>query len=262
MILVKTVIADFIAAWNMLSDRALPRIPGPLGTGKATSAGVLVCFPLIGLVSGFLTVAVALLAQMCMSRFAGAFVFMLLAGAVLWFKDSGRGLSMLISYAARRFSGMTSSRALDAASPGMENSLGSPMVMMFSAVGIVALLGMLFALFYRGAALWFPAVLTADALVQARLCLLTDRRTGSPFLRNTAPGDMLYLAAAGIAAAVLMLVIFPRIAAFGAAVIVWVWFWRELPESPELKSGIAADWISLWGFWAAVLMLICGMGLL
>ena len=262
MIQVKDVAADFTAAWNMLSDRPLPKISGPLGGGKATSGGILVCFPLIGLVSGFLTVGIASLFQACLSRFAGAFVFMLLAGAVLWFKDSGRGLSMLISYAARRLSGMESFRALDAASPRMEVSLGSPAVMMFSAVGLVATLGMLFALFYRGAGLWFPALLTADAFVQARLCLLPDRRTGNPFIRSSDPREISCLAAAGIASAVLMLVIFPQIAALGAVVIVWVWFWRELPEKADFRQGIASDWISLWGFLAAVLMLICGMGLL
>ncbi len=262
MILVKTVIADFIAAWNMLSDRALPGISRSLGGGKATSGGILVCFPLIGLVLGFLTVGIALLFQACLSRFAGAFIFMLLAGAVLWIKDSGRGLSMFISYAARRLSGMESSRAYETASPRMEVSLGSPVVMMFSAVGIVGALGMLFALFYRGAGLWFPALLTADALVQARLCLLPDRRTGRPFLRSSDPREISCLAAAGIFSAVLMLVIFPRIAALGAIVIIWVWFWRELPERTDFEQGIASDWISLWGFWAAVLMLICGMGLL
>lgn len=262
MIQVRNFIADFIAAWNMLSDRPLPAAAGALGSGKTTSGGILACFPLIGMVLGLLTTGIAVLAQSCLSRFAGAFLFMLLAGALLWFKDSGRGLSMLISYAARRFSGMAGSRALDAASPRMENSLGSPAVMMFSAVGIVAMLGMLFALFYRGAGLWFPAILTADALVQARLCLLPDRQTGSPFLRSSGSQELFSLAVAGIAAAVIMLILFPRIAALGAVVIVWVWFWRELPESADFKSGIASDWISLWGFWAAVIMLICGMGLL
>ena len=261
MILVRNFIADFVAAWNMLVDRPLPKIAGPLGAGKAAPGGVLICFPLTGLVLGFLTTGIASLAQTCLSRFAGAFVFMLLAGALLLFKDSGRGLSMLVSYASLRLAGMESFRALGSASPRMEDSLRSPVVMMFSAVGIAATLGMLFALFYRGAGLWFPAVLTADAFVQARFCLLSDR-TGRPFLRSAGPRESLYLAVAGIAAAVLMLVIFPRIAALGAIIIIWVWFWRELPESGDFKQGIAPDWISLWGFWAAMLMLVCGMGLL
>ena len=262
MIQVKNCIADFTAAWNMLVDRPLPRIAGPLGKGRATSGGVLICFPLIGLVLGFLTVWIASLLQMCLSPFAGAFVFTLLAGALLWIKDSGRGLAMFISYAARRLSGMESSQALETASPRMEISLGSPVVMMFSAVGIVAMLGMLFALFYRGAGSWFPAILTADAFVQARLCLLPGRRTGQPLLRTHGTREICTLAVAGIASALLMLLIFPRIAALGAVVIIWVWFWRELPESEGFRRGIAPDWISLWGFWAAVLMLVCGMGLL
>ena len=235
MILVKAFLADFIAAWNMLADRPLPAIPGPLGTGRTTPGGILLCFPLIGLAAGFLTVGIALLVQTFLSRFAGAFVFMLLAGMLFWIKDSGRGLAMLISYASRRLSGMESSRALDSASSRMEDSLGSPAVMMFSAVGIVAMLGMLFALFYRGAGLWFPAILTADTFVQARLCLLPDRRTREPFLRIPGPREQLFLAVAGIAAAVLMLIIFPRIAALGAVIIVWVWFWRELPDSGQSR---------------------------
>ena len=116
-------------------------------------------------------------------------------------------------------------------------------------------------LFYRGAGFWLAAVTGADALVQGRLCLEPDRRTRLPFIRATRD-EWNYLAASGIMIGIVLLLIFPAIASFGAMVVVWVWFWRELPGAGELEGGLTSQWITMYGFWAAVVTLLCGMGLL
>ena len=135
-------------------------------------------------------------------------------------------------------------------------------VMMFAAmIFMMFIVGMLFLLFFRGCGFWFAAVGAADAFVQGRLGLENDRRTRLPFIRAPKNG-INYLAASGIVIALVMLLAFPAVASLGAIVVLWVWFWRELPRAGEFEGGLASEWITMYGFWAAVLTLLCGMGLL
>ena len=260
---VKKTIAAFIAAWDMLVDHPLPKISGPLGKKSKVSPGlVLLFFPVTGLVIGLLPLLAGGFAHLIFNRFAGAFVFAFLGAVIFWYKDSGRSISMLISYAAARISGLSAADALENADSSLGNVLKNPVILMFAVVGQVLVLAMLFALYWGGAGLWLPAVFAADTFVQGRLCLEPDRNSGRAFIRTAEPEGRSFLAGAGLVIALAALLVFPRIAALGAFVVIWVWFWRELPESADFKQGIAPDWISLWGFWAAVLMLVCGMGLL
>ncbi|MBO5792970.1 MAG: hypothetical protein J6S54_10950 [Lentisphaeria bacterium] len=258
---IKSVIAAFIASWGMISDYTLPQAVIAPFRMQIPSTTVLVCFPLCGALAGLLALLPALLLGGIFNRFAGALLFTLTGAFLLFFKDSGRGLSLLVSYVTTRLSGAPPAIAFQHCSCRLSDVLKNPVVMLLTGIFVIAVLGMLFALFYRGAGLWLAAISAADAIVQARLCLEPDRNSKISFIRIARGGER-YLAVSSLILAVIMLSIFPRVAALGAMVVLWVWFWRELPGSNEFSNGLSADWITLSGFWAAVLTLLCGMGML
>lgn len=259
---VKVSAAALIAAWGMLVDQPLPKwLVAPFKNMRIPTEKVLLAFPFAGVLIAAVPLIIGGVVSIIFNRMAGGLCFALLGGTVLLFKDSGRGIALLLSYAAKRISGTTASDALEECDHHIENVLRNPLLMFAAVILSVVLLCMLFALFFCGAGVWFASVLAADALVQGRLCLKNSRSTGVPFIFVPAERSYLLAVSGGIIA-VLSLIIFPKIAALGAVVIVWVWFWRELPESDEFSRNLDADWITLCGFWAAVLMLLCGMGLL
>ena len=258
---VRSVIAAFIASWGMISDYTLPKSLIAPFRMQIPSTTVLFCFPLCGALAGLIALLPGVLLSIFFSHFAGALVFAFAAAFLLYFKDSGRGLALLVSYISIRLSGAPPAIAFQHCDNRLSEVLKNPVVMLLSVISVIIVLGMLFALFYRGAGLWFAAVAAADALVQARLCLEPDRNSKIPFIR-VAKGGEKYLAFSALLLAIVMLCIFPRVAALGAIVVLWVWFWRELPGIEEFGSGLSSDWITMCGFWAALLTLLCGMGLL
>lgn len=258
---IRTLVAAFIVSWSMISDYALPgSLIAPFRM-RVPSRTVLFCFPLCGALAGIAALLPALIVNMFFNRFAGALVFSLTGACWLYFKDSGRGFALLISYITSRFSGVPSSIAFQRCESRLSEVLKNPVVMLLAGISVIFVLGMLFALYFCGAGFWFVTVCAADALIQARLCLETDRNTQLPFIR-IARGDEKYLGASALLLAIVMLAFFPKIAAMGAIIVLWVWFWRELPGIDEFRSGLSPDWITLSGFWAALLTLLCGMGLI
>lgn len=258
---VRRTVAAFIASWGMISDYPLPRFAVDPFRMQIPSTTVLFCFPLTGALAGAIPYGLALLAACFFNNLAGALIFTILGGLFFFFKDSGRGLALLVSYIAARIGGNAPVSALQHSRSNLNEVLRDPVVLLLSVVGVIVVLGMLFALFYSGAGAWFMAVCAADALVQARLCLENDRNTGLPFIRSPRNG-INHLAGSGIILGVLSILIFPKVAALGAVVILWVWFWRELPAADEFRAGLSSDWITMYGFWAGILTLLCGMGLL
>ncbi|MBR7139237.1 MAG: hypothetical protein IKD44_06795 [Lentisphaeria bacterium] len=258
---IRSAVAAFIASWGMISDYTLPKAVIAPFRMQIPSKTVLFCFPFCGALAGVLALLPALLIGSFFNRFAGALVFTLAGALLLFFKDSGRGLALLVSYVGTRFSGSPPALAFQHCDNRLSEVLKNPVVMLMTGIFVIIVLGMLFALFYRGAGFWFIAVSAADAVVQARLCLEPDRNTKIPFIRIAKGGEK-YLAVSSLILALIMMCVFPKVAALGAFVVLWVWFWRELPGINEFSSGLSSDWITLGGFWAAVLTLLCGMGML
>ncbi len=257
----RSVIAAFIISLGMMSDYTLPKSLIAPFRMQIPSTRVLFCFPLCGALAGLAALLPGVLVSIFFNHFAGALIFSLAGACWLYFKDSGRGLALLFSYFSSRLSGAPPAIALQHCDNRLSEVLKNPLIMMLCIISVILVLGMLFALFYRGAGVWFAAVAAADALVQARLCLEPDRNTALPFIR-VAPGGERSLAFSAVLLAVVMLCIFPKVATLGAIVVLWVWFWRELPGIEEFRSGLSSDWITMCGFWAALLTLLCGMGLL
>lgn len=254
-------VAAMIAAWGLISDYQLPaKVVAPFRM-MVPAAKVLFCLPLAPAAAAILVWIIAGCASLILNPVAGAIVFAVLGGTLFFFKDSGSGFSLLLSYAGARLSGEEPVVALGRADSRLGEQLKNPVMMFASVIFMIFILGMLFLLFFRGAGFWFAAVVAADGLVQGRLCLENDRHTGMPFIRAPRNG-IRYLAASGIIMALVMLAVFPAIASLGAIVVLWVWFWRELPGSVEFEGGLTSEWITMYGFWASVLTLLCGMGLL
>ena len=258
---IRSVIAPFLAAWGILSDYQLPgRIIAPFRM-MVPANNVLFCLPLTGVLAALIPFLTAWIVSVVFNRTAGAVVFALLGGTLFLFKDSGRGFAFLLSYAGARISGDAPVSALVKGETRLGEVLRNPLMMLAAVIAIIFILAMLTGLFFCGKGFWLTAVLGADAFVQARLGLEIDRQTQMPFIRTSGKG-IKYLAAGGIITALMELILFPGIASLGAMVILWVWFWRELPRAEEFREGLSSDWISMYGFWAGILTLLCGMGLL
>ncbi|MBE6384439.1 MAG: hypothetical protein E7048_02105 [Lentisphaerae bacterium] len=258
---VKFAIAALLGSWDLISDYPLPgRIIAPFRKTVSAKA-ILFCLPLAGALAAILVWIPACLVSMILNRVAGALFFAVAGGLLFFFKDSGSGFSLFLSYVAARLSGEAPVVALERTESRFTEILKNPVMMFTTLIFMILVLGMLFLLFYRGAGFWLAAVTGADAFVQGRLCLEPNRQTKLPFIRASRDG-INYLAASGIGLAVVQLLIFPSIASLGAMVVLWVWFWRELPGAGEFESGLTSQWITMYGFWAAVLTLLCGMGLL
>ena len=258
---IRTAVAALIASWGLISDFQLPRSFVEHFRMKVPAVNVLVCMPWVGMLAGFLVFLAGVLIRGIFNPSAGA-LFFALAGPLLFFlKDSGRGFSLLLSYAGKRFSGEPPVSALNRADSRLTELLKNPVMLLVAVIIVVLVLGMLFMLFFRGAGFWLAAVIGADALIQARLCLEPDRNTRMAFLHTAGKGKS-RLGTSAVLAALLMLICFPAVAALGAIVILWVWFWRELPGSGEFQDGWSADWITMYGFGGSLITLLCGMGLL
>ena len=258
---IKNVIAAMIAGWGLISDYQLPeRVIAPFRM-KIPSGRVLFCLPFAGVAAAMLVLIAAWSVSLIFSKVAGAIIFTIAGGALFFFKDSGSGFALLLSYAGARLKGEAPVVALGRSNASLGDVLRTPAMMLAAVIFMIFILGMLFLLFFRGAGFWFAAVIAADAFVQGRLCLENDRYTKLPFIRAPENG-INYLALSGVIIAVIMLMVFPAIASLGAIVVLWVWFWRELPRAGEFEEGLTSDWITMYGFWASVLTLLCGMGLL
>ena len=258
---IRSLITPFLAAWGIISDYQLPgRIIAPFRM-MVPANNVLFCLPLTGVLAACLPFLTAWIVSIIFNRTAGAVVFAPLGGILFFLKDSGRGFAFLLSYAGARISGEMPVSALGKGDTRLGEVLKNPLMMLSAVILIIFVLAVLSGLFFCGKGFWFTAVIGADAFVQARLGLEIDRQTQMPFIRTSGKG-INYLAASGIIVGVAELIFFPGIAALGAIVILWVWFWRELPRAEEFREGLSSDWISMYGFWAAMLTLLCGMGLL
>ena len=258
---IRNAVAAMIASWGLISDYQLPTSVIAPFRMKVPTTRVLFCLPLAGAFAALLVWIAAGCVSLLFNRVAGAIAFTVAGGALLFFKDSGSGFSLLLSYAGSRLKGEEPVVALGRSDSSLGDVLRTPVMMLAAVICMIFILGMLFLLFFRGAGFWFVAVAAADAFVQGRLCLENDRNTHLPFIRAPRNG-INYLAASGIILALVMLMVFPAIASLGAIVVLWVWFWRELPGAGEFEEGLTSEWITMYGFFASVLTLLCGMGLL
>ena len=90
--------AGWIAAWRMLTDFPLPKAAERYEDSKVSAARTLGAFPLLGALCGALIAVVGWLVAVLSNRFAGAAVFAMLSVLFMIGKDSGRALTLLVSW--------------------------------------------------------------------------------------------------------------------------------------------------------------------
>lgn len=90
--------AGWIAAWRMLTDFPLPAAAERYEESKVSATGMLIAFPLLGAFCGALIAVAGWLVTVLSNRFAGAAVFAMLSVFFMIGKDSGRALTLLVSW--------------------------------------------------------------------------------------------------------------------------------------------------------------------
>lgn len=213
---IKIAAAAVIAAWGILVDCRLPQwLTAPFKSMRIPSELVLAAFPVTGVIIALVPLFIAGVVSLLFNNVAGALIFALAGGAVLLFKDSGRGAVLLLSYIGQRVSGSSAAEALENCDSSPANLLRNPVYMFYAVISAMIVFCMLFVLFFYGAGIWFAGAMAADALVQGRLCLKRNRATGVPFILVPEKRGNFFLAAVSVVIGVILLAIFPRIAALG-----------------------------------------------
>lgn len=90
--------AEWVAAWRMLTDFPLPKALERYDEAPVSGARMLSVLPLLGALCGALVAVAGWLVAVLSNRFAGAAVFAMLAVFFMIGKDSGRALTLLVSW--------------------------------------------------------------------------------------------------------------------------------------------------------------------
>ncbi len=107
----RTIVADALSAWRILTDLPLPE-PLRRQGHDAAAARMLIWFPLWGVLAGAAIAAAGALLTAVSNRFAGAVLFAALTGAFMFCKDSGRALMLMTSWLLELIDGAGFAEAL------------------------------------------------------------------------------------------------------------------------------------------------------
>ena len=244
--------AGVLTAWRILTDFPLPEA---LDRGDAADGGarVLVWFPLLGAVCGALIAAAGALLAVVSNRFAGAALFAGLAGAFIFFKDSGRALMLLTSFLLDLCGGDGFYPAVAAASSErsvLERRFGGLVagILAGGALLILFLIGL-----YGGKGVLVP-LFAAEFSTQGEFAAALDPASGGIADPERAGRRIMWIVCGVLAAA--MLPFFPTATAFGALVVCLV----NLPLRDKLVNSLpllTADTVTWTGGATEALLLGC-----
>ena len=116
--------AEWIAAWRMLTDFPLPKALERCEAPSVSGVRMLSVFPLLGALCGALIAVAGWLVTVLSNRFAGAAVFAMLSVFFMIGKDSGRALTLLVSWILNLTEREGFASALAAASSDREEVFG------------------------------------------------------------------------------------------------------------------------------------------
>lgn len=157
------IIKGFLGAWEMLIDFMPPGVDVQEGSDTKIKASF---FPIVGLLVGLFIAIVSGVFSMAFNRIGGAGLFALASLLFIDYKDSGRGLQMLVNIASRRlFSNQSWDVSLRNSSSGSQ-IFEAPVAAGMLAVLEIIKLAMLFSLAYFRCGAWLGVVLCGSFFVQ------------------------------------------------------------------------------------------------
>ena len=251
-------LARTIAAWDMLMDISVPRAVRNMCAGKrVTHPELAQGFVIAGVFTGVLfALFSALLSISWINSYAAAGIFAVAAALASEFKDSGRGLRLLISAVSRKLSGDSWSGGVLNAYSGdgsCEKSPGNILLLLFYCIEVVSS-GLLS---YHRAAWWFVAVFAGAFTVQMLFATLPRAFGHEPFIK-IASGKKKEIWILPVVIGVLNILFFPA-AGIAAAVIVGVLAPILYKNFLLTRTPVTADVITLCGKLTEIILLLCGV---
>ncbi|MDD3886021.1 MAG: hypothetical protein PHI35_04050 [Victivallaceae bacterium] len=254
----ENIFSGFMAALTLCCDWVPERLKHRFDPAKGDAASTLIWTPVAGALLGVLPVVLGGLTGVLFNRVAGAAVFAVAALFVLDWKDSGRGLGLLVSLFVLRTRGYSTFDALPRLNHDLSGPLTVPVGAVFLPVLTMCKLGVLFLLAYYEERLYFVAVTAGGAAVRGML--LTLPRIGAKrvpaFDLTSAQAGRMWISAAAIGIWLLFFYPLGTVIA-GAVVFIAVresgrYFMREY-------SGVSGDLVNLAGAVTELVLLVLGM---
>ncbi len=243
-------------AWNMLIDFPLPTVLEKRLQGSTPQLLRLISFPLLGVLIG---VAIALIAGACgilFNKIATGMIFALLGIIFLDFKDSGRGVSLLLSLIMLKLRKVPFDDAIEVINPDLiKSNLAQPLAMLV-AIELVKLL-LLFLLSYYGVELWLVVILVGGFAVQGALAMLPDQETGKSLLAISHEKQRMLGWMVAVIYVILMFRFPVGMIASGAIVYIIATGFRRHFQAEF--GGITANWITLVGAITENMLLLVGI---
>lgn len=247
-----------VLAWEMLMDISLPESIRRFCARKNVSCQEIATgFVLCGILSG------ALLALLCfllniswINRYVAAGIFAVAAAVFCEYKDSGRGLKLLVSAIFRRSSGegwVDSALEASANDRSLEKNMGGLAVLLFWALQVCCF-GLL--AYYR-ASLWCIVVLAGAFTVQMLFATLPRPMGEEPFLKIPSARRM-KIWFLPIATAIAAFFFFPA-ATLVAVVLVGGLGQMIHKDFMITQTPVTADVITLSGKITEIVLLLCGI---
>ena len=247
-----------ILAWEMLMDIAIPESVRRLCANKSVSyleiaVGCVICGILCGLTLSLLS---GLLNLSWLNPYVAGGLFAVLAAAFCEYKDSGRGLKLLVSAISRRCSGdgwVDSVLEASSADHALEKTTG----------GLAALLILLLELCcfgllaYYGASLWCVVVFAGAFTIQMLFATLPRGMGYEPFVKVSSE-RRLKIWILPVLAAVFSFFFFPA-ATLVAAALIGVLGQMIHKDFLITDTPVTADIITLSGKITEIILLLCGV---
>ena len=245
--------AAAIEAWRILTDLPLPQALCRDGSRPAAGMPVLVWFPLLGALCGAVIATAGWLFTAVSNRYAGAALFAAAGLLFMLFKDSGRALTLLVSWLINLLEGRPFAEALDAASSErkvFEHHFGVPLAALL-ACGAALMLFMIG--LHGGKGILIPLFAGAFA-TQGEFAAALDPAAGGIADPERIGRRIMWIVT--VIAALAALPFFPTATAFGALAVCLInltlkeYMLRKLPK-------LCADTVTWTGGATETLLLVC-----
>ncbi len=261
--LLRNIVANFQAAWDMLIDFPLPQMIRQKITGKSGAgySGIAkqIMFPILGVIAAFLLWLSAALLSLLLPQVPAAILFAAVATVLTEVATSGRNIACLLSFAEQTFDRVPPLQALTELTADFRD-IRSPIGTLMLTLLILFKLFCFFLMFYFEYHFWLFAVYILAFTSQAELAATTSMHSGKPLL-FVASSDRfhVWIMAIFFVLFVLFIAPVPSLLAIGVAFLITRLI-RNVCE--QHFGGVNENIISLCGFIVELTTLLIGMLLL